>query len=105
MGHQVTVAENGLEAIESLKKDHYDLVLMDLQMPKMGGLEATKTIRTASSNVLNPNIPIIAMTAHAMDEDKKNCAEAGMNGHISKPFKKEDLQNEIEKQTRQTERV
>ena len=98
LGHSVEIAQSGLEAIESLKKKPYDLVLMDLQMPEMGGLEATQTIRNPSSGVIDPNIPIIAMTAHAMEEDKQKCLDAGMNGYISKPFKRETLQAEIEKQ-------
>ena len=70
---------------------------MDLQMPKMGGLEATQTIRTPGSKVLDQEIPIIAMTAHAMEEDKRRCLEVGMNGFISKPFRKDNLQAEIER--------
>jgi signal transduction histidine kinase/CheY-like chemotaxis protein len=97
MGYRVEVAENGLEALESLERKSYDLVLMDLQMPKMGGLEATQTIRTPGSKVRDQEIPIIAMTAHAMEEDKRRCLEAGMNGFISKPFRKDNLQAEIER--------
>ncbi len=98
MGFSVEVAENGLEAIESLERKQYDLVLMDLQMPEMGGLDATRIIRSSSSKVLDPNIPIVAMTAHAMEEDRTKCLEAGMNGFVSKPFKREQLRSEIEKQ-------
>ena len=68
-------------------------------MPELGGLEATKIIRDTSSEVLDHGVPIIAMTAHAMEDDKIKCKQAGMNGFISKPFKRNHLQNEIEKLT------
>lgn len=97
MGFEIEIAENGLQAIEFLKNKPFDLVLVDLQMPKMGGLDATKQIRNTSSNVLNPSIPIIAMTAHAMEQDKQKCMEAGMNGYVSKPFKRDALLSEIKK--------
>ena len=94
----VELAENGLEAIAALEKVDYDIVLMDLQMPEMGGLEATGVIRNPDSKVINHNVPIIAMTAHAMEEDRRGCLEAGMNGYVSKPINKEILFAEIEKQ-------
>lgn len=97
MEFRVDVAENGREAIEALKRKNYDVVLMDLQMPELGGLEATKLIRDSSSKVINQNVPIIAMTAHVMYDDKVKCLEAGMNGFISKPFKKDLLFEEIQK--------
>jgi signal transduction histidine kinase/CheY-like chemotaxis protein len=96
MSFRVELAENGLEALTALEKTEYDIVLMDLQMPKMGGLEATKTIRN-SSKVLNQDIPIIALTAHTMEQDKTMCIEAGMNGYVSKPIKKDVLFAEIKK--------
>ena len=96
MNFRVELAENGIEAISALEKTAYDIVLMDLQMPKMGGLEATKTIRK-SSKVLNQNIPIIAMTAHAMKQEKDSCFKAGMNGFVAKPIKKDVLFAEIKK--------
>ncbi len=98
MGYRVDVAETGLAAIEALKKVPYNLVLMDLQMPEMGGLEATEKIRNAESKVLNRQVPIIAMTAHAMAGDKQICLDAGMNGYVSKPIDKDMLFEEIEKQ-------
>ena len=96
--YRVDVVENGKEAIEALENVPYDLVLMDLQMPEMGGLEATEMIRRSTNKVLNPKIPIIAMTAHAMAGDKQICLEAGMDGYVSKPINKDDLFSEIEKQ-------
>jgi len=82
----VTVAGNGKEALEFLKKEDFDLVLMDVQMPEMDGLEATKIIRDPGSAVRNHDIPIIAMTARAMEGDRELCLNAGMNYYISKPI-------------------
>ena len=76
---------NGLEALQALTDIPYDLVLMDVQMPEMDGLEATRRIRDIQSKVLNHNVPIVAMTAHAMHEDRVRCQQAGMNDYISKP--------------------
>ena len=99
-GYRVDVVENGKEAIDALEKTDYDMVLMDLQMPELGGLEATRKIRDSKSQVKNHQIPIIAMTAHAMKEDRDKCSEAGMNGYVSKPISREKLFEEIEKQLR-----
>ncbi|MGF7185864.1 PAS domain S-box-containing protein [Desulfitispora alkaliphila] len=87
---QVTVAENGSEALECIRKHNYDVILMDMQMPIMDGYKATKQIR-ALTDVEKKNIPIIALTAHAMAGDKERCLEAGMNDYISKPFNPEEL--------------
>ncbi len=91
------IANNGKEAIEKLIKNDYDLVLMDVQMPEMDGFEATKVIRKPSSPVRNHNIPIIAMTAHALEGDKEKCLEVGMNDYISKPIAPEALSKILEK--------
>ncbi len=98
MEYRVDIVENGKEAINALRKVNYDVVLMDLQMPEMGGLEATELIRKNSSEVLNSEIPIIAMTAHAMVGDRQKCIDVGMNGYVSKPIDKTTLFREIEKQ-------
>lgn len=82
----ITIASNGSEAIEFLKKETFNLVLMDLQMPEMNGFQATKIIRDESSEVLDHNVPIIAMTANATREDHHACLHAGMNAYLSKPF-------------------
>ncbi|MCX6878487.1 MAG: CHASE domain-containing protein [Verrucomicrobia bacterium] len=82
---EVDVVANGLEAIQALTTTPYDLVLMDMQMPEMDGLEATRLIRAPHSTALKPHIPIIAMTANAMQGDQQNCLDAGMNDYISKP--------------------
>ncbi|MBF0450486.1 MAG: response regulator [Candidatus Magnetomorum sp.] len=87
----VDIANNGLEAVKKLQQNQYDLIFMDMQMPKMNGLEATKIIRDPHSEVLNHDVHIIAMTANAMEEDKQSCLDAGMNDYISKPIMPEDL--------------
>jgi signal transduction histidine kinase/DNA-binding response OmpR family regulator len=86
MGLQVEVAGNGTEALRSLTTERFDLVLMDLQMPEMDGIEATQRIRDAGSSMLSCNIPIVAMTAHVMPGDRERCLQAGMNDYIEKPF-------------------
>ena len=91
IGLRVDVVSNGQEAITALTQKPYSLVLMDCQMPVMDGYEATAHIRKASSPVLNPNIPIIALTAHAMQGDREKCLEAGMNDYITKPIAAQDL--------------
>jgi CheY-like chemotaxis protein/HPt (histidine-containing phosphotransfer) domain-containing protein len=85
LGYRVEAVANGLEAITSLRTLPYDLVLMDCQMPEMDGYEATRAIRGGASGVLNPQVPIIAMTANAMQNDSKICLKTGMNDYISKP--------------------
>jgi two-component system sensor histidine kinase/response regulator len=80
------VAVNGVEAVEILKKKCYELVLMDVQMPEMDGLAATRLIRDPASGVRDTQVPVVAMTAHAMKEDSERCLAAGMNAHISKPI-------------------
>ena len=91
LGYKADVVADGLEAVQALALINYDLVLMDIQMPEMDGLEATKAIRDQTSNVLNHHVPIIAMTANAMQGDKEECLEAGMNDYLSKPVKKDAL--------------
>lgn len=89
-GHNVVAVQTGKEALSALKKEKFDLVLMDIQMPEMDGIEATKKIREASPERIDPNIPIIALTAYAMQEDQERFLQAGMNDYISKPL---DLDN------------
>ncbi|MBN1506021.1 MAG: response regulator [Sedimentisphaerales bacterium] len=86
LGLRVDAVADGTEAVKALESIPYDLVLMDVQMPEMDGLEATERIRAADSRVLNHDIPIVAMTAHAMQGDRENCLKAGMNDYISKPI-------------------
>ena len=95
-GYQVDIAENGQEAISQLELKPYDIVLMDIHMPVLDGLEATKRIRSQRQHLKSSNIPIIAMTASALEEDKEVCLEAGMDDYIVKPFNLEDLENKID---------
>ncbi len=89
LGYSVDIASNGREAVTALEHIDYDLVLMDCQMPELDGFEATAYIRNPDSPVLNHRVPIIAMTANAMTEDRDNCLRAGMDDYLSKPIKKE----------------
>lgn len=91
---QYDLAENGVQVLEKLKNAHFDLILMDIQMPIMDGINATIEIR----NQLKSSIPIIALTANASVTDELKYKEVGMNDHLSKPFKREDLFNKIKKQ-------
>jgi two-component system, sensor histidine kinase and response regulator len=84
MGHIPSVAPNGKEAIAMLESESFDLVFMDVQMPEMDGLTATRTIRETEKKD-GAHIPIVAMTAHAMKGDRERCLEAGMDGYITKP--------------------
>jgi len=76
---------------------NYDLVLMDCQMPEMDGFEATAIIRDTSSGVFNHEVPVIALTANAQQEDRERCLAAGMNDYLSKPVKKDELAAVLEK--------
>ncbi len=89
-GHQVTSAHNGQEALEALEKSLFDVILMDVQMPKMDGFEATAAIRKREAES-GSYIPIVALTAHAMKGDRERCLEAGMDDYVSKPIKPEEL--------------
>jgi CheY-like chemotaxis protein len=89
-GHKVVAAANGRLALERLENEHFDLVLMDIHMPEIDGLEATARIRKKEETTAT-HIPIIAMTAHAMQGDKERCLAAGMDGYLSKPLKIKEL--------------
>ncbi len=89
LGVEIIIAGDGVEAIDMLKTEKPDMILMDVQMPKMDGLEATRTIRREVED--GRKIPIIAMTAHAMKGDRDRCLAAGMNDYVSKPIKKDEL--------------
>ncbi len=97
-GYQATTAASGAEALTALAAVHYDAVLMDVQMPGISGLDVTRAIRSGQSQVLNPAIPIIAMTAHILPADQNKCLLAGMNDYIPKPFHKAQLYQAIEAQ-------
>jgi signal transduction histidine kinase/DNA-binding response OmpR family regulator/HPt (histidine-containing phosphotransfer) domain-containing protein len=94
-GYRVTTAVNGLQALKTLESDHFDLILMDCQMPEMDGYEATRQIRARDWQAAR--IPVIALTAHAIDGEREKCLRAGMNDYISKPVEKEELQRIIGK--------
>jgi len=96
LGYQVHIANNGLEAVEAIKNQPYDLIIMDIQMPEMDGLMATRLIRAYLSNhgnaELNVNpVKIVAMTANAMPEDRQACLDAGMDDYISKPINLQEI--------------
>ena len=88
---------NGVEVLQALESIPYDLVLMDVQMPEMDGLEATRRIRNPQSAIRNRQIPIIAMTAHAMQGDRETCLEAGMNDYVSKPVSAQALAEALDR--------
>jgi len=90
LGYRADLAANGLEVIEAVERQKYDFILMDVQMPEMDGLAATKYIR---QNVAEDQQPrIIAITANALVGDRERCMAAGMNGYLSKPVRIEELQ-------------
>ena len=93
-GYSVIEAENGYQAIEKLKEEDIDLILMDISMPELDGMEATRLIRKMDEAYLR-NIPIIAMTAHAFQEQIQKAMDSGMNDYLSKPFKPEELYQKI----------
>ena len=98
-GHTVTLAANGLEAIDSWRKGSYDLLLMDVQMPEMDGLEATARIRQEEKSAGAVHVPIIAMTAYAMTGDRERCIQAGMDDYVTKPINPSELHSVIARVT------
>jgi CheY-like chemotaxis protein len=97
-GHDVTVVGNGREAVAAVARERFDVVLMDLQMPVMGGLEATALIRAAERDG-RPRTTIVAVTAHAMTGDRERCLDAGMDGYLSKPIDREAMLAAVERTT------
>ena len=100
-GHTVTATNNGKEAIAALETGKFDVVLMDVEMPEMNGLEATAVIRVQEEKT-GEHLPIIAMTAHALKGDRERCLEAGMDGYISKPIHSGELFQTLEAVTKRT---
>jgi two-component system, sensor histidine kinase and response regulator len=97
-GHTVTAVENGRKALAAIQsRARFDLVLMDLQMPEMGGLEATRAIRDREREERTTRLPLVALTAHAMQGDRERCLEAGMDGYLSKPIDVDELIATVER--------
>src|SRR5262249_9288797 len=94
-GHLVKVVNNGREAVSAFERELFDLILMDVQMPEMDGLEATGTIREREKGK-GRHIPILALTAYALKGDAERCLQAGMDGYVSKPVRPEELFGAIE---------
>jgi osomolarity two-component system sensor histidine kinase NIK1 len=92
----VTLADNGRKAVEAAREHRFDLILMDVQMPEMGGFEATAKIRELEKRQGKGHTPIVAMTAHAIQGYREKCLEGGMDGYISKPIHAESLKQTIE---------
>jgi CheY-like chemotaxis protein len=93
LGHAVTIADDGARAVELVARHTFDLVLMDMQMPRLDGLEATRLIRAAGHA-----LPIVAMTANAMDSDRQRCLDAGMDDFLAKPVRTRELAEVIARQ-------
>lgn len=96
-GLKSDIVSNGAEAVKALASVPYDLVLMDIQMPVMDGIEASRAIRSPDSGVMNSQIPIIAMTAYALEGDREKCLEAGMNDYLSKPVNPQAMAKALER--------
>lgn len=98
LGCEVRVVSNGFEAVKALKKEQFDLVFMDCQMPFMDGYQATLEIRLSEMNsIAEKHVPIIALTAHALAEDEEKCKQAGMDEWVTKPFTRQDLSKILQK--------
>jgi CheY-like chemotaxis protein len=98
-GHEVVLAENGQEAVNHFEPGRWDLILMDIQMPVMGGMDATRLIRAKEGT--SRRVPIIAVTANAMDSDRQACLAADMDEHLGKPYTRAGLQDAIDRALRQ----
>ncbi|MBI5570836.1 MAG: response regulator [Desulfomonile tiedjei] len=96
MGHSVTPAENGQDAIDMLGTSNFDLVLMDIQMPEMDGIQATRAIRRKEADTGN-HVPIVAMTAHVLEGFREECLAAGMDGFLTKPIRADDLASTLDR--------
>jgi CheY-like chemotaxis protein len=94
-GHRVDVAGDGKEVLELLERESYDVILMDLEMPEMDGLEATAAIRRREQ-VAGGHLPIVAMTAHAVAGFRDRCLQAGMDGYVTKPINPDELYEAVD---------
>ncbi len=97
LGFEAEEVENGRQALELLGKDRFDLVLMDVQMPEMDGMEATRRIRTGQGGDEHMDIPIIALTAHAMHGDRERCLRVGMSDYLAKPIRMAELSDKLQR--------
>ena len=97
LGYEADIVNNGLEAIRAIADKSYDLILMDIQMPEMDGLETTRYIRKQESELQLPPIAIVAMTANATDDDQNICRDAGMSDYISKPIQIDKLKSILQR--------
>ena len=99
LGYSAELAENGIDCVRLMREKEFDVVLMDCQMPEMDGFEATRLIRSGTSGVINSDVPVIALTAHAMEGDRELCMDAGMNDYLSKPFSLKEIEEIITRWT------
>ncbi len=104
IGYRVEVATNGLEVLEAVARTSYAAILMDVQMPRMDGLETARRIRAVDSPALDPHVPIIALTAHAMNQDRRRSLASGMDAHISKPMESSVVAGILERQIKLAKR-
>jgi signal transduction histidine kinase/DNA-binding response OmpR family regulator len=104
LGYHTDVANDGVEAVEAFKQSHYDLILMDVQMPRMSGFEATQCIREQEAE-MGSRIPIIAITAHALKGDRERCIEAGMDDYLTKPIDPPKVREIIDHWTQGSEKA
>ncbi len=96
LNFNIDLAVNGRVCIEKFLENNYDLILMDIQMPVMNGLEATREIRKLEQQLdVEQHVPIIAITAFAFEHDKQNCLDAGMNDYLTKPYRPQELIDRI----------
>lgn len=97
-GHQITIAVDGQKALECIETESFDVVLMDVQMPVMDGIEATLALRQRETHT-GTHLPVIGLTAHAMESDRQRCLDAGMDDYLAKPFKVAELNAVLARQT------
>ena len=95
MGIEVDIADNGRAALDILARNRYDLVFMDCQMPELDGFDATRALRDGSAGALDPKVPVVAMTAHALKGDRERCLEAGMDDYLTKPLDFADVRAKL----------